>query len=169
MALPPLKFGGIDIVLHAGPPEQSADPLEASTVLRMSGGFGIKMTAWEKAAGTISGQGWMPPGLDGLDYSAPIELRSTQVSTMQGTVLEYTLPDTPRPDVEPWAFALLGDQWQPTPCVTDAGVATVTAVVGAELYQVWWLPVYSVYARRPAKQQSSATGTQSWSINWEEV
>lgn len=162
----PLMFGGISLALHAGAPELSEDTIGGDSVLRMSDGAGVKMTMWEKAVGTISGQGWMPPGLDGLDYSAPIELRSTQVSTMQGTVLEYTLPTTPRPDVEPWAFALIGDQWRATACDTVDGVATVTAVAGASAYQVWWMPVYSVFARRPPKQQGAS---HSWSIAWEEA
>lgn len=162
----PLMFGGIPLALHAGAPAQGSDPLEASTVLRMSLGDAVKMTTWEKAAGTISASGWMPPGLDGLDYSAPLELRSTQVSTMQGAGLVYTLISTPRPDLEPWAFALIGGQWIETACDTVDGVATVTAVVGATAYQVWWMPVYSVFARRPPKQQDA---THSWSIAWEEA
>ena len=162
-------MGGIRLVLHAGAPELSEEPIGGETLLRMSDGAGIAMTHWEKMAGSISGQGWMPPGLDGLDYSQPLELRSTQVNSMQGTGLVYSLPSTPRPDQAPWAFALLGDRWQPTACATVDGVATVTAVTGAEAYQVWWMPVYSVKAQRPPKQQSSASATHSWSIAWEEL
>lgn len=165
----PLMLGGIPIVLHAGAPELTEEPIGGDSLLRMWDGSAVKMTVWQRMAGTISGQGWMPPGLDGLDYSAPLELRSTQVSTMQGTVLVYTLPSTPRPDLDPWAFALIGDQWRATECDTVDGVATVTAVAGATAYQVWWMPVYSVFARRPPKAQSSATATHSWSIVWEEA
>lgn len=169
MAYPKIMLGGIEIALQAGAPELGEEGLEASTVLRMSDGTGVKMTAWEKASGSISAQGWVPPGLDGLDYSAPIELRTTQVCNMQLTTLVFTLTSTPRPDVAPWAFALVDGELHPTGCVTVDGVATVTAVAGASMYQVCWMPVYSVFARRPAKQQSSATGAQSWSTNWEEA
>jgi hypothetical protein len=165
----PLMLGGIPIVLHAGAPELSEQDAGASTVLRMSDGAGYKMTRYQKMAGSISGQGWMPPGLDGLDYSEPLELRSTQVSTMQSTGLVFTLVSTARPDQAPWAFALVGDEWVAAEVATVAGVATVTAVAGATQYQVWWMPVYSVFATRPPKSQSSATATHSWSIAWEEA
>lgn len=167
MSQPKIILGGIPIVLRAGSPELSEGAIGGEALLRMSDGTGVPMTHWQKMAGSVSGQGWMPPGLDGLDYSQPMPLFSTQVNNMQGTALVYTLPSTPRPDVEPWAFAWIGDDWQPTPCSTVMGVATVTAVAGAEAYQVWWMPVYSVKAQRPAKQQGG--GTQSWSIPWEEM
>lgn len=169
MSQPKIILGGIPLVLHAGVPDLSEEPIGGETLLRMSDGTGVPMTHWQKMAGSISGQGWMPPGLDGLDFSQPLELRSTQVNSMQGAGLVYTLPSTPRPDVSPWAFALIGDDWRPTTCSTVAGVATVTAVAGAEAYQVWWMPVYSVKAQRPPKQQSSGSATHSWSIPWEEI
>lgn len=169
MAYPKIMLGGIPIVLHAGAPEQAEEAIGGETLLRMSDGTGIPMTHWQKMAGSISGQGWMPPGLDGLDYSQPLELRTTQVNSMQGTGLVYTLPSTPRPDHAPWGMALIGNDWRPTTCNTVDGVATVTAVAGAAAYQVWWMPVYSVKAMRPPKQQSSASATHSWSIPWEEL
>jgi hypothetical protein len=165
----PLMLGGIPIVLHAGAPELSEEEIGGSTLLRMSNGAGVKMTRYQKMVGSISGQGWIPPALDGLDYSGPLELRSTQVSSMQSAGLVFTLPTTPRPDQSPWAFALVGDQFVDAAVSTVAGVSTVTAVVGASLYQVWWLPVYSVFATRPPKSQSSGTASHSWSIAWAEA
>lgn len=169
MALPPLMLGGVEIVLQAGAPDFAEDVIGGDAVLRLSTGSAVKMTRYIKSAGSISGQGWMPPGLDGLDYSLPLELRSTQISTMQGAGLVFTLPSTPRPDYAPWAFALVGDELVPTACATVDGVSTVTSVASARAYQVWWMPVYSVFARRPARQQSSSTASQGWSIAWEEA
>ena len=165
----PLMLGGVEIVLHAGAPELSEQAIGGWSQDRMSDGALIKQTHWEKASGTISGQGWMPPGLDGLDYSGPLELRTTQVSNIQGTGLVYTLTSTPRPDQAPWAFALVDGEFVNAAVVTLEGVATVTAVPGATLYQVWWMPVYSVFATRPPKTQSSASAAHSWSISWEEI
>jgi hypothetical protein len=165
----PFMLGGIPIVLHAGAPELSEEETGGSSLVRLSLGAAVKMTRYQKMAGAISGQGWIPPGLDGLDYSAPLELRSTQVSNMQSSGLTFELPTTPRPDQAPWAFALVGDQFLPAAVSTAAGVATVTAVAGASLYQVWWFPVYSVFATRPPKTQSSGTASHSWSIAWVEA
>lgn len=165
----PLMLGGVPIVLHAGAPDLTEQPIGGWSQDRMSDGALVKQTHWEKASGTISAQGWMPPGLDGLDYSGPLELRTTQVSNIQGAGLVFTLTSTPRPDQAPWAFALIGEHWVPAAVVTVEGVATVTAMPGATLYQVWWMPVYSVFASKPPKTQSSGAGTQGWSISWEEA
>jgi hypothetical protein len=163
----PLMLGGIPIVLHAGAPELSEQPLGGWSRDRMSDGALIKQTHWQKTGGSIGASGWIPPGLDGLDYTGTLELRSTQISNMQSAGLVFTLPTTPRPDLTPWALALVGDQWVDAGVSTLAGVSTVTAVAGATLYQVLWLPVYTVSADRPTKTQ--AGGGQSWAITWEEV
>lgn len=161
-----IMLGGVPIVLHAGAPELSEEPIGGSSVLRMSDGAGVKMQHWERMAGTISGAGWIPPGLDGLDYSKPLELRSTQVNAIHGEELQFRLTGTPRPDVAPWADALVGDQWRRVPSAFADGVLTVTPLAGATLYRACWLPVYSVFANRPPKTQSTAHG---WSIAWEEA
>lgn len=163
----PLMLGGIPIVLHAGAPDLSEQKIGGWSQDRMSDGALVKQTHWQKAAGSISASGWIPPGLDGLDYTGTLELRSTQVSNMQSAGLEFALPTTPRPDQAPWASALVGEQWVDAEVSTADGVATVTAVPGASLYQVLWLPVYTVSADRPVKTQSG--GIQSWSISWEEA
>lgn len=168
MLIPPIMLGGVPIVLHAGAPDSSEESIGGSAVLRLSLGAGVKMQHYEKQAGSISGTGWMPPGLDGLDYSQPLELRTTQVSNIVGPGLVYALHGTPRPDMAPWGQALVGDQWRRTACAYDAetNTATLTAVPGASLYQVAWMPVYSVFCNRPPRSQGSAHG---WSIAWEEA
>lgn len=162
-------LGGVPIVLHAGAPVLSEEPIGGETSMRMSDGALVSTTHWERMSGTISGNGWMPPGLHGLDYSQPLELRSTKVHSVTGTGLTHTLRGTPRPDVAPWAQALVGDDWVNTACSVTDGVATVTAVAGDTLYRVCWMPIYSVKARRPSETQDSGTASHSWSITWEET
>lgn len=166
MTHPRIMLGGVPIVLHAGAPEQSVERLGGEAVVRLSDGDAVKMAHWSKASGSISGDGWMPPGLDGLDYSQPLELRLTQPECITGTATTVPLTSTPRPDVAPWALALVGDQWQATPCTVLDGVATITAAASAELYALYWMPVYSVFASKPGKSMGATHG---WSINWEEA
>jgi hypothetical protein len=166
----PLMLGGVEIPLHAGAPVITDGKLGAGDgSFRLSGGTLVSMERWSKRAGTISAQGWMPPGIGGLDFSQPLELRSTKVRTVGGTGLVYTLPFTPRPDVAPWAFALVDGDWKETPCSTVDGVTTVTAVAGAEGYQVWAMPIYSVKATPPDESQDQGTGSHSWALSWEEA
>jgi hypothetical protein len=164
--VPSLMLGGIEIAPHAGALELSDEQIGGEGSLRLSDGTLVTMSRWQKAAGVISGQGLMPPGLDGLNFSAHHELRSTQVSTYQGAGPVFNLTSTPRPDKAPWAFAQVGQQWRPTPCSTVGKVSTVTPVPGATAYQVWWMPVYMVKATRPRKTQSSQ---HSWTLSWEEA
>lgn len=169
MSLPLITLGGVPIVLHAGAPDQSDTPLLGETVVRLSGGAAVKMTHWGKASGAISGQGWMPPGLDGLDYSQPLELRLTAQESIVGDGLSHTLTSLPRPDTQPLAFALVGADWVPTACRVIEAVATVDLVVGATRYMVQWMPVYNVFASKPPKSMSASQATFGWSIAWEEI
>jgi hypothetical protein len=169
MSLPLVTLGGVPIVLDAGAPDQADTPLLGESVIRLSGGEGVKMSHWGKAAGTISGQGWMPPGLDGLDYSQPLELRLTAQESIVGDSRAFILTSTPRDDREPWAFGLVGARWVQTPCSLDGLVATADLVVGATKYMVQWMPVYNVFASKPPKTQSSGQGSFGWTITWEEI
>lgn len=169
MSLPLITLGGIPIVLDAGAPDQSDNPLLGESVIRLSGGEGVKMTHWGKAAGSISGQGWMPPGLDGLDYSQPLELRLTAQESMVSDDQVLVLPSAPRPDREPWAFALVGERWIEAASSVSGQTVTVDLVVGATKYMAQWMPVYNVFASKPPKTQSSGQGSFGWTIAWEEV
>ena len=163
MSPPRIMLGGVPIVLHAGAPVLSEEPIGGETSMRMSDGALVSTTHWERMSG------WMPPGLHGLDYRQPLELRSTKVHSIVGAGLAHTLRGTPRPDVAPWGQALVGDDWINTPCTVLDGVATLSAVPSATLYRVCWMPVYSVKARRPSETQDSGTASHSWSITWEET
>jgi len=170
MTLPDLMLGGVPIVLHAGAPEVFAEGVEGASTVRMSLGALVKMTHWSgKARGSISANGWMPPGLDGLDYSQPLELRSTQPETITTTASSVALSSAPRPDHEPWALALLGREWMRTGCHYSAGVATADPVPGATLYAIYWLPVYQVFATKPGKGLSVGNAAHSWQLSWEEA
>ena len=169
MSKPRIMLAGVEIVLHSGAPVETLEPIGGSSVLRMSDGAGVKQQHWKRMAGTISGEGWMPPGLDGLDYSVPLELRSTKVQSISGPGLVHLLPGTPRPDYPAYGLALVGREWVGTACEVVDGVATLSAVPGATLYRVCWLPVFSVFVDRPSESQSGAAASHSWSLSWEEA
>ncbi len=162
-----IMLGGVPIVTHAGAPDQSVAPIGGSTVIRMSGGNGVKQQHWARASGTVSGSGMMPPGLDGLDYSIPLELRLTEVENMFGAGPDFVLTSTPREDKAPWAFYQSDDElWHRCACSFVDGLVTVPPVPGAVRYQVAWMPVYSVFTDKPSKTQNTSHG---WSFSWEEA
>ncbi|WP_325435173.1 hypothetical protein [Pseudomonas nitroreducens] len=167
MDYPLLTLGGITIPPEAGAPEQSRDPLQGATVVRMSDGAGVKMTHWSgKASGEISGSGLIPLGLDGLDYGQPLELLLTQPRSIAQAGRVFTLPAPCRPDREPWGFALVSGRWRPVQSTRVGLEVTLTVTVGATLYMVQWMPQYSVFADPP---QETMSGSHGWTLSWQEV
>ncbi len=161
-----IRLGGVPILKYSGSPQLSSGNVNAETLLRLSQGDGVNMYRYKKAAGSIGGQGLMPPGLDGLDLTQPLELRLLQLcnSVLPGPV--HTLSSDPRPDKEPWASVLVDDRWVRANCTRAGRVVTVDAIENAEFYQVSWLPVYSVFVRNFSKSQDTSHG---WSFDWEEA
>jgi len=167
MQYPLVTLGGIPIPVEAGAPDQSRDPLQGSTVVRMSDGAAVKMTHWSgKASGELSGSGLIPTGLDGLDYNNPLELLLTHPRSIAQDTAVFTLPAPCRPDREPWGHALVEGRWRPVPCSRVGLTVTLTEVLGATLYMVQWMPVYTVFADPPQETMGAGHG---WTINWQEV
>lgn len=169
MSLPMVMLGGVPIDLHAGAPAQQYSSLGGPAIVRLSAGKGIPMTHWQKTAISVSGSGWMPPGLDGLDYTQPLELRCTKPLSVAGVQLEFLLPGTPRPDVAPWAQSLVGGIWRGSELVLDGGVARIESVPGAALYRVCWMPVFIVTVTTRRGDLDATTATHGWQIDCEEL
>ncbi|KJK03563.1 hypothetical protein UB43_03430 [Pseudomonas sp. 21] len=169
MSLPMVMLGGVPIELHAGAPSQQYSSLGGQALIRLSAGQGVPMTHWQKTAISISGTGWMPPGLDGLDYRQPLELRCTKPMSMAGTELEFRLNGVPRPDVAPWAQALVLGQWQTAAVEMNADVAQVSPVPGATLYRVCWMPIFTVTATSRRGDLDASAAIHGWQIDCEEL
>ena len=169
MIKPHVTLGGLPIILHAGAPDHSYSLESGWTDVRLSGGSLVRMAHWGKETITISGNGWMGLGFDALDYTQPLELRCTQPKTVTGNSLSYTLTSTPRPDVAPWAHALIGSHWVRTAVSVSGKTATVTAVAGSSAYRVSWMPVYTVLVSPPAESMESSVASYAWSFSAREV
>lgn len=169
MTRPHITLGGLPIILHAGAPAQSYSQETGWTDVRLAGGSLVRMAHWSKETIAISGGGWMGLGFDALDYTQPLELRCTQPKTITGAGLTYTLNSNPRPDVQPWAHALVGSQWVKTSVAMSGKTATVTAVAGASAYRVSWMPVFNVLAVPPTEALDSSTAAFNWQITAREI
>lgn len=164
-----VMLGGVPIRLHSGAPVQQYAPIGGSAVRRRSQGAAVKMTRWRKTSISISGSGWMGPGLAGLDTTEPLELRCTQPMSLHTTALTGTLTAQPRPDVSPWALAYVGGEWVPAAVTVVDRAFTITAVAGAAEYHVRWMPVFTVFADLPSEGLDSGSATFDWSFTAEEV
>lgn len=167
--MPKVMLGGIPIDLHAGAPAQQYASEGGSTRVRLSGGALVNMHHWRRESISVSGVGWMGAGLDGLDYTQPLELRCTAPKTVSGTGPVLTITGTPRTDFAPWAHALVGDQWHRTQVSMSGDTATCTAVPGATLYRVSWMPVFQVICDPPPEALDASNASFSWQFTAQEI
>lgn len=166
-----LEIGGLVIpVQAAGDIEQSFETIGGSALLRMLNGAGMKQTHWRKLKTTISGSGWTPPGLAGLDYTAPLTIKSCASRAVQAAGNVIAVPSARRTDTgyAPSGYAIVEGRYVPTPLVLVSNTATLTAVSGAQGYGVRYWPQLSVYAEFRESNRPAASSW-SWSIEAEEI
>ena len=141
-----------------------------STTLRMADGSGVKQQAWRKLQTQISGVGWVPNALQSLDYGQPLQLHCIAPQTVTSVTPNVALPVNRRTDAgyEPKALAWVGGEAVEVDLSISGDTATVTAVDGAEFYQVSYWPVLTVFAEFN-ERTDTATGAITWQLECEEV
>ncbi|PIA66363.1 hypothetical protein CDR19_25080 [Ectopseudomonas toyotomiensis] len=166
-----LVLGGVAISKHAGAIRQNYEPIGGSTLARLSGGTGVKLTHWRKWRTTAAGTGELDPGLDLLDYSQHLELLCVKPRGIESASTSIELPPgiAWRTDEAPWALAQLGDQWIETTLVIGEGNAQLAAVTGAVRYRFCYLPRLLVSTEGPVSEFDQASGRYNWSLVAEQV
>lgn len=167
----PLVLGGIEIIQHAGPIRQRYEAIGGSTTFRLSRGTAIKQTHWRRTATSVSGNGYLDPGVFALDFSEPLELLCVQTRSMDGSGPVFTLPtaDHRRQDDLPTGWARVRDTWIDTTVQLDGDTAHLGEVVGAQGYRVFWLPRLVVFTDGLVTEFDNATGLYDWSFEAQEV
>lgn len=166
-----LEIDGLVIpVQAAGDIEQSFESLGGSTLHRILNGAALKQTHWRKIRTRISGSGWVPPGLAGLDYDAQLLLKSCSARALQAVGNVITVPTARRTDTgyEPTGYAVVNGCYVSTPLALVGNTATLTVVIGAQGYGVKYWPQITVYAA--FSESNRAMGSSwTWQIEAEEV
>jgi hypothetical protein len=171
MSLPSLKIAGVEISIQAFPITQDYAPIEGATVHRMLNGAGLKQTHWRKLRTSVNGEGWSPPALAGVDWSAPVEILCVQARVINSATVNATLPAARRSDlaVNVLAYAIVGGLLVATPVVVSTNAATATAVTGATSYQFHYYPKLSCYSSGPTESLDMQGAAYSWTLEAEEV
>lgn len=164
-----LKLNGIELPIHVGVASQRYEPIGGSVKLRMHSGKGVKQTHFSKLAITISGSGWMPVGLAGLDVGVPVDLWCFQPRSILTTALVVTIPGAIRPDDAPWVLAYVAGEWVPVVSSTASGVVTITQHPDAIQYAVYWLPRLTVLLDAIPEDLDTTAASYSWQITGEEA
>lgn len=166
-----LRIGSFELPVYAGLDlTQRYEPIGGETILRAVSGRGIFQRTWRKTRVITSGDGWVPPGLEAIDNSAPLALACVQPRTVAAVFAtrQATLPTARRADAghTPYGLAQLPGGQSVNVGVTLAGdVATVDAVAGAVGYQVGYYPLLTCWVKRPSE---SGPGF-SWEFEAEEA
>lgn len=166
-----LKIGDFALPVYAGfNLTQRYEPMGGEAILRACSGRGIKQMTWTRTRITTGGGGWVPSGLETLDFTAQHTVACVVAQTVPAdfATRQATLPATRRADDGhvPYGLAqLAGGHTVMAGCAVVADVATVDEVTGAEAYQVGYYPLLNCWVLRPTRSGPEA----AWELICEEV
>lgn len=171
MIAPKLIIAGVSIPIEVFPATQEYSVLEGATVHRMLSGAALKQQHWRKMSTQITGDGWAPPALAGVDWSAAVEVSCIAPRAIHSAANTATLPAARRSDlaVNVYAHAVVNGELAATPVSVVGNAATATAVSGASAYQFCYYPKFNAYSSGPSESLDLAGAAYGWSITLEEV
>lgn len=159
-------------VLAAGTEiKQNYSPLGGRALIRTLNGTGVRQSHWRKTKIVTTGTGWIPAGLQELNYDQSMVLKCSAARQQQSGSNVFALPTTRRSDVgfTPLGAALVNDSWVESSVVVVVNTATVQIVPSATGYRVVWFPEFTVHADPPTEDNDLAEATFSWTLTAEEV
>jgi hypothetical protein len=150
---------------------QRYEPMGGETILRAVSGRGIYQRTWRKTRIVTSGSGWVPSGLQTLDFDAQHAVACIVPETVPAVFAtrQATLPATRRSDNghTPYGLAELpGGRTIEVGVTVATNLATVDAVSGAVGYQVGYYPLLTCWLLRPSRSGPVDPG---WELIAEEV
>lgn len=157
---------------------QTYEPLGGFTTIRMLNGAALKQQNWEKIGTSIQGQGIIPSGLEGLDYSVSQLMKCAAPRAVTSIATVIVIPAERRTDIGfvPTGFAYVDPEgknrglWQETPIISIiVDTVTLTPVVGALNYQVRYFPEFLVFAEKPNQNIDVHPSDQNWTLEAEQV
>lgn len=166
------ELGGVVVPLTAALNlRQRVETVGGRHALRFANGASLRQVAWEKRRVTLSGNGWSPLGLDGLDFGATMTLKCGLPEGLRSTSGIVTLPAARRGDAGylPFARAHTPEGDLATAVSIDSDVATCTPVSGAISYTVSYFLQLTVWVDPPAREFDGAGATTNWELIMEEA
>lgn len=173
------ELGSVIVPIHSAfELSQSYAPLGGFVTIRMLNGAALKQQNWEKIGTSIQGNGIIPSGLEGLDYSVSHLMKCAAPRAVTSTATVIVIPAERRTDGDfvPTGWAYTDPEgknrglWQETPIIsTVVDTVTLTPVVGALNYQVRYFPEIEVFAEKPNQDVSVHPSDQNWTLEAEQV
>lgn len=166
-----LKIGGFELPAYASfDLTQRYEPIGGETILRAISGRGILQRTWRRTRVVTSGSGWVPSGIQSLDFDTQHEIACIAPETVPADFVtrQVGLSGIWRNDAGhvPYGLAQLPSGQTVAAGVTMNGeVATVGAVADAVAYHVGFYPVLTCWLLRPTRSGPD----HSWELVAEEV
>ena len=150
---------------------QGYEDFGSSVVHRMMNGDGKQQYNWSKIKTTLSGRGWIPAGLDGVDFSGSVLLKCAahKTITSASNVIVLTADRRSDTDFEPRGYAIVAGNRVDTTISLPVNTATLGVVAGATSYQVEYFPQISVFAKLTSSDVAVTEANYSWVIKAEQV
>ncbi|MCP1675441.1 hypothetical protein J2T57_002591 [Natronocella acetinitrilica] len=150
--------------------EQRYVPVFGGSRVRLSDGSLEQYTRWRRLRTEITGRGWVPLGLDLLDYDDTVLIDCVAPRSTITTATSVTLPGVRRPDADVVAHARLGQQdWVRTDVSVSGETATIMAVTDALQYQVRWYPRLTCWLAPPDEGLDVPGADWDWRLVGEEA
>lgn len=146
---------------------QTYEVIGGRTRGRKLSGAGYVQQHWAKLRTTISGEGSLPAPLAGLDPATSYEISCAEPRVIAGTA-SITLPAGRRSDVAPIGYAVLDGLLVETPVSIAGNVASLTAVTGAQHYEVRYWPKFTAHLEIEAEADVNGAARR-WRVVAEEV
>lgn len=151
---------------------QTYEAFGSTALLRMADGSAAKRNNWRKIKTKLSGSGWLPAGLDGIDYNGQLVLKCAAAKVITSTGTGIVMPAERRSDTgyAPLGYAIKASgERVDTSISISVNTATLGSVAGATHYQVEYFPEITVFAELTTSESSPSDATSSWSIEAEQV
>lgn len=166
------EIGGLVIPITAAfSLRQQIETVGGRSALRFANGASLRQVAWQKLRVTLSGDGWVPLGIDALDFGSTMTLKCGLPAALRNGTGVITLPAERRTDAgyTPYARAHLPTGDVETAVGLVGNVATCTTVAGAVSYTVSYYPELTVWADPPAQNFDGAGAATSWELVLEQA
>lgn len=165
-----LVIGSIGIPIHAGLDfSQTYESFGGRSLRRAMNGAAVIQSHWNKLRTRISGSGWVPAGLSGLDLTATHTLKCVAPQAIYSASNSIALPVARRADLAPYGFAIVAGQPVETAVSVATNTATLTTVAGATAYQVMYYPQLTVVIAEINFDTDAAGAVFGWTLTAEEA
>lgn len=167
-----LIIGGISVSQDARITiNQTYSTISAISNRRLADGSLVSRNAWSgKLATEITCTGYIPSGLQTLDYTAAMTISCIAPKAVSKATNAITIPTARRTDAGslPYGRALVNGKWQDASSSLVSDVLTITDPGGATQFQAVYFPEFSAIVAEPQDGLAIGSGF-SWSLTAEQV